>query len=133
MNNFPVDIMRDLCGRGIVIGVNVSPPKELTEAYQFGPSISGWQVLWSRINPFIKRIRVPSLAANLVRALEVDSVYLLKSTQSLADLLIQPDVKHFASLDFAAYEPISEIGYTAAHEALARWQSQQAWAQHESL
>jgi predicted acylesterase/phospholipase RssA/CRP-like cAMP-binding protein len=126
MNNFPVDIMRDLCGRGTVIGVNVSPPKEMAKAYEFGPSISGWQVLWSRINPFARRIHVPNLAANLVRTLEVDSVYLLKSTQSLADLLIQPDVKQFASLDFAAYESISEIGYEVGREQLAQWQAQQA-------
>jgi predicted acylesterase/phospholipase RssA/CRP-like cAMP-binding protein len=125
MNNFPVDIMRDLCEEGTVIGVNVSPPKEMPKAYQFGPSISGWQVLWRRINPFARQIHVPNLAANLVRTLEVDSVYLLKSTQSLADLLIQPDVKGFASLDFAAYEPISEIGYQAAREQLAQWQAQQ--------
>jgi predicted acylesterase/phospholipase RssA/CRP-like cAMP-binding protein len=125
MNNFPVDIMRDLCEGGTVIGVNVSPPKEMTEAYEFGTSISGWQVLWSRINPFARQIHVPNLAANLVRTLEVDSVYLLKSTQSLADLLIQPDVKGFASLDFAAYEPISEIGYQTAREQLAQWQAQQ--------
>jgi predicted acylesterase/phospholipase RssA/CRP-like cAMP-binding protein len=124
MNNFPVDIMRELCGGGTVIGVNVSPAEEMVKEYEFGPSISGWQVLWSRINPFARQIQVPNVAANLVRALEVDSLYLLKSTQSLADLLIQPDVKQFASLDFAAYESISEVGYTVARKELARWQEQ---------
>ncbi len=37
---------------------------------------------------------------------------------------LQPDVRHFASLDFAACEPISEIGYKAAREQLAHWQEQ---------
>jgi predicted acylesterase/phospholipase RssA/CRP-like cAMP-binding protein len=124
MNNFPVDIMRDLCGAGTVIGVNVSPAEEIAKEYEFGPSISGWQVLWGRINPLARQMQVPNVAANLVRALEVDSLYLLKSTQSLADLLIQPDVKGFASLDFAAYEAISEIGYMVALHELALWQEQ---------
>jgi predicted acylesterase/phospholipase RssA/CRP-like cAMP-binding protein len=121
-NNFPVDIMRELCEGGTVIGVNVSPPEERAEGYQFDEGISGWKVLWSRINPFVEPMRVPSLAANVVRALEVDSVYRLKTMQSLADVLIQPDVKGFASLNFEAYEPISEIGYHAAMEQLTRYQ-----------
>jgi predicted acylesterase/phospholipase RssA/CRP-like cAMP-binding protein len=125
MNNFPVDIMRELSEGGTVIGVNVSPPEETAEAYHFGPSISGWQVLWSRINPFVKRIHVPSLAANLIRAVRINSTYQIKTEQSLADVLIQPDVAQFASLEFAAYESISEIGYQAARPQLALWRDEQ--------
>jgi len=125
MNNFPVDIMRELSEGGTVIGVNVSPPEETSEAYHFGPSISGWQVLWSRINPFVKRIHVPSLAANLIRAVRINSTYQIKTEQSLADVLIQPDVAQFASLEFAAYESISEIGYQAARPQLALWREEQ--------
>jgi predicted acylesterase/phospholipase RssA len=131
MNNFPVDIMHELCEGGTVIGVNVSPPEEMAQAYQFGASISGWQVLWSRINPFAERMRVPALAANLIRAVRINSIYQIKTKESLADLLIQPDVKHFASLDFAAYEPITEIGYQAARKQLALWQDQQKTGNRE--
>lgn len=121
MNNFPVDIMRSLCEGGAVIGVNVSPPEEETEAYQFGTSVSGWQVLWSRINPFVKRLPVPTLGANLMRSLEVNSVYQIRSQQGLADLLIQPEVKQYQILAFAAYESIAEAGYQAAREQLAQY------------
>ncbi len=125
MNNFPVNIMRELCEGGTVIGVNVSPPQERFEDYQFGSGISGWRVLWSRINPFTEPIRVPALASSVIRALEVDSVYMLKTIQGLADVLIQPDVAGFASLDFSAYEPISQIGYQAALEQLGPWHNEQ--------
>lgn len=129
MNNFPVDIMQDLCEGGTVIGVSVSPPKEMATGYEFGTSISGWQVLWSRINPFAQRLQVPNLAANLIRALEINSIHQKKSMLEAADLLIEPDVRGFASLDFAAYEAIAEAGYQAACERLAVWQDQQEHAQ----
>jgi len=122
INNFPVDVMREKCGRGIIIGVNMSPPKEMSEAYQFNSSISGWQVLWSRINPFIEPINVPNLAANLMRAMEISSVYHVKTTETLADVLIQPDIKGYGMLDFASYEPIIEIGYQAAMKQLRKIQ-----------
>jgi predicted acylesterase/phospholipase RssA len=125
MNNFPVDIMQDLCEGGQVIGVNVSPAKEMATDYEFGPSISGWRVLWSRINPLAKRMEVPNLVANLMRALEISSIHQKKSMPGLADLLIEPEVKDYASLDFAAYEPIAEVGYQEALGQLAAWQSRQ--------
>ncbi len=124
MNNFPVDIMRKSCDGGTVIGVNVSQAHEPAEAYQFGTSVSGWQVLWSRINPFSERIQTPSLAANLVRSLEISSAHQIKIRERLADLLIQPDVSQFGMLDFASYEAISEAGYQAAWKQLSQWQSQ---------
>ena len=40
---------------------------------------------------------------------------------SEADLIIQPDVSSFGILEFAAYEPIIEIGYQAAREELSAW------------
>jgi len=129
MNNLPVDVMRELCEGGTVIGVNVSPTEETAQAYQFGASISGWQVLWSRINPFVKRIRVPTLGANLIRSLEINGVYQIKSKQSLADLLIQPEVKQYPILAFAAYRSIADAGYQVACEQLARWQEQRTTRQ----
>jgi predicted acylesterase/phospholipase RssA/CRP-like cAMP-binding protein len=122
INNFPVDLMRELFEAGTVIGVNVSLPKERAEDYEFGASISGWEVLWSRINPFVKPLRVPSLADSLARALEVRGAYLIQTRQVLADLLIQPDVRQYATLEFGSYEPIIEAGYRMARERLAGWQ-----------
>jgi predicted acylesterase/phospholipase RssA/CRP-like cAMP-binding protein len=123
INNFPVDIMRTRCEGGIIIGVNMSPAREMMEAYQFGSSISGWRVLWSRINPFIEPIDVPNLAANLIRSMEISSVYRIKTTETQADVLIQPEVEGYGMLDFDCYEPIIEIGYQAAKAQLAQIQN----------
>jgi predicted acylesterase/phospholipase RssA len=121
MNNFPVNIMDELCGGGTVIGVNVSPPKEMIEEYSFGSSISGWRLLWNRINPLSERVQVPSLGANLMRTLELNSAYKIKSEQPLADVIIQPDVKEYSIMDYSSYREITEVGYQEARKQLARW------------
>jgi predicted acylesterase/phospholipase RssA len=124
MNNFPVDILRERYAGQTIIGVNVSLSREKEEAYQFGAGLSGWRVLWHKVNPFTKPIQAPKLVPHLMRALEINSAYQIKSNKSMVDLLIQPDVKEFGMLDFAEYGAISEIGYKAALEQLVQWQSQ---------
>jgi predicted acylesterase/phospholipase RssA len=101
--------------------VNVSPSEEKAWSYQDKAGISGWQILWSRLNPFVKRIETPSLVANIMRSLEINSVHQIKNKQRLADVLIQPDVGQFGMLDFSSYQSISEAGYLTSREELARW------------
>ena len=110
---------------GTVIGVNVSPRLEKAQAYRFGSSISGWQVLWNRINPS-KRVQVPTLATSLIRSLEISSVHRIKSQRKFVDVLIQPDVRQFGLLDFSSYESIAEAGYRTARKQLALWQDRKA-------
>jgi len=126
VNNFPVDIMRDCCPTGILIGVNMSPPSEKMTSYEFGPSISGWDVLWSRINPLIKPIHVPPLPANLMRSMEINSVYKVKTTESIADVLIEPEIRDYGTLDFAQYQPIIEVGYQTAIGELGKIKTKEA-------
>lgn len=122
MNNFPVDVMVGRVEGGPVIGVNVNPHRERESKYNFGDSISGWQLLRSRILPFGKKLRAPSLVGSMMRTMEINTVYHNKETQKLASLLIEPDVTQFGILDFAAYRALIDIGYETAHEALSRWQ-----------
>ncbi len=122
MNNFPVDTMREICGEGMVIGVNVGLTHEPAQTDAFDASISGWQVLWSRINPLAKRMNVPNIGSTLIRAMEISTVHKIKTEESLADLVIEPEVMHFGTLDFAAYEEIIELGYQSGLEQLAEYQ-----------
>ena len=118
MNNFPLDVMAERYELGCLIGSNVSPHREQPYPHPFGESISGWQVLWSRINPFGKPIRVPTLAGTMLRTVEVNSLYQRRTVEQLADVLIEPDVREFNFLDFAAYRELEQRGYEAARAAL---------------
>jgi len=120
MNNFPLDIMAARYELGLLIGSNVSPHRERPYPHTFGESISGWQVLWSRVNPFGQPLRVPTLAGTILRTMEVNSLYQRRTAEQLADVLIEPDVREFNFLDFAAYRELEQRGYEAGRAAVNR-------------
>ena len=121
INNFPIDVMRGLCGDGLVIAVDASSPRHGRKAYSFGPAVSGWGVLRQRLNPFRPAPAVPSLLGSLMRVLGVNSLYRAEAVRPLADLIIRPPVRGIGLLEFDAYAEIIEIGYQAARQALAEW------------
>ncbi len=125
MNNFPLDIMATRAEFGLLIGCNVSPRREKPSPYVMGESLSGWKVLWSRINPFGKPMRVPTLTGTMLRTVEVNSLYHRHEAERHADILIEPVTKDFNFLDFAAYETLAQIGYEAGRAALAKWREKQ--------
>lgn len=121
MNNFPVDLMAARAQFGLIIGCNVSPLREKPSPYDLGESLSGWKVLWSRINPFSQRMNVPTLASTMMRTVEVNSLYHRKEAMRFADLLIEPDTRNFNFLDFEAYRELERIGYEAGMAAIKAW------------
>jgi lysophospholipid hydrolase len=61
LNNLPIDVMQRLNFNGPIIAVNVFPDVDLLRDYDFGPSVSGWQALASKLNPLARH----DSAANL--------------------------------------------------------------------
>ena len=120
LNTFPVDVMHArLGGAGRIIGVNVSEVPERFDYYDFGTSLSGWRVLLSRLNPFRPRIRNPRIAETLLRSTDIKGIGRLNETRAMIDVLIEPDVRDIALLDFKSYERIAAIGYAEAREVFA--------------
>lgn len=118
MDNLPIETMRDLTEGGPIVAVNVVPERDLRDQYNFGPSVSGWHLLWSKLNPFAQPIRVPSIIATLTRAREANDVYRRQFKQRLADLYLSPQLERFPLLDFSRCDEIVEIGYQTARQAL---------------
>jgi len=118
LNTFPVSIMQDKLAGGCIIGVNVSQLNEVIESYDYGTSVSGWQLLWSRINPFSARIKTPRIAEVLLRSTDIKSVKRLHETRQKLDVLIEPDVSKIALLEFKSFARISDIGYAEAQAVL---------------
>jgi predicted acylesterase/phospholipase RssA len=121
MNNLPIDVMRQRRDVGHVIGINVIPAREKMRNYCFGPSISGWDILWRRINPFAQKLRAPSLFGSLMRTVEINDAYRMKppTFQCVADLLIQLPLEQFRTLDFDSYAAIIECGYQATQQFIS--------------
>ncbi len=125
MNNMPLDVMRELCEGGTVIGVNPMPAHDRVKPYRFGPSLSGWEALLGRLKLFGVRTRAPSILGAVMRATEINSANRMRSPQfrALADLLIEPPVDGFPILAFDRYPEIIDIGYRSAHEHIEGWRA----------
>jgi predicted acylesterase/phospholipase RssA len=121
-NNVPVDRMRELCPTGTVIGVELNTSSPVTGKYNFGPSLSGWQVLFSRLNPFVKAIQAPTLVDIVSGIVYSNNRYRLNETWQCADLLVRVPVETFGLLEFDKYAQIIETGYTSTREQIKGFQ-----------
>lgn len=122
MNNLPIDVMAGVVGDGPIVAVNLQPagggrrpPPEL------GPSLSGWRVLASRLNPFTPRMRVPRIGDVVVRSMSLSSARLQRDRLAGRPVeLLTPPVGRSGLLDFRAGPALVEPAYRYAVEALAQ-------------
>jgi predicted acylesterase/phospholipase RssA len=121
MNNVPLDIMQDLAEGGPVIAVDVRPERETAQKYSFGPSLSGWQVLWNRLNPRAQPRPVPSLFGTLLQSITVNETYHLVGKRHRANLFLSPPVAGFSLMDFTPTDQIAEVGYQYARPLIEAW------------
>ena len=123
MNNMPLDVMRARCEGGTLIGINPMPSTMKPRPYNNGPSVSGWTALAGRFKVPGVRLRAPNLIGAVMRATEINSASRMRqpSFRALADLLIEPPLADFGITNYQDWEPIVEIGYRSAKEALAAW------------
>ncbi|MGE5139598.1 MAG: patatin-like phospholipase family protein, partial [Rudaea sp.] len=121
MNNVPTDVMHDLGQVGRVVTVNVMPPVDLDKQYRLGSSLSGTRALFSLVNPY-DDTSAPLIYESLVRVMALHDVRQEKAKQRLADIYITPPVEEYNILDFASFDPIIDIGYRSARQALAAYE-----------
>lgn len=122
MDNFPVDVMCSLSESDHIIGVSLSTHQIRKVNYNFDTNISGWKILRSRLNPFARSLRSPSLVGTILRTLDINSVHRSRETAMLADIIIRPDVRKWGFLEFASYKEIEQAGYLMALKDLQVWQ-----------
>ncbi|MDP3459237.1 MAG: cyclic nucleotide-binding protein, partial [Hyphomonas sp.] len=110
LNNFPVEIMRDL-HQGFVIGSDVSGQPEGLDREEFVRPLNFWQ--WVARNGFSAP---PPIAGLLMRAATVRNDP--KLGHDRADVIILPDLPGIDLRDWKAYDAAVEAGYAAAKTAL---------------
>ena len=122
LNNLPVDVMREFNQGGNVIAVDVNEREDLLHNTDSLGGISGWQLLWSRLNPMASRINMPSMVQILTRSSMIGGLAQQKKMHAgLADLYLRPPVIQFPLTGYAQAQAISEAGYRYARESLERW------------
>jgi len=110
LNNFPVDMMRDL-HQGFIIGSDVSGQPEGLNREEFVRPLNFWQ--WVARNGFSSP---PPIAGLLMRAATVRNDP--RIGQDMADVLVLPDLPGIELRDWTAYDAAVEAGYVAAKAAL---------------
>jgi len=125
LNNLPADVVRQVCGGGQVIAVNVTPRIDLATASDYGESLSAWKFLWRRINPWAEPLRVPTIQAILGRTMGIRRMQEMNELTRSVDLYLHPPVDEFGVFDMKSFDRIIEIGYTYARPKIEEWLKKQ--------
>jgi predicted acylesterase/phospholipase RssA/CRP-like cAMP-binding protein len=127
VNNLPIDVMADKPEIGAVLAVDVSADIEMRAPADLEAEISGWDVLWRRLNPRSARGEVPSIMSLLTRSSLVASVFWTRQrrTAEAASLYLRVPVTDLRLLAFERIDEIAARGYESTRAAIAAW-----WAQY---
>ncbi len=122
LNNVPVDVMRRYNESGVVIGIDVNAREDLLNNTNISGGISGWDILFNKLNPFSSSMTIPNIAAILSRSSMIGGISQRKKMmEGYADLYLQLSVNQFSMMDYKSAEKIAEIGYQYALIELQNW------------
>lgn len=120
INNFPVDVMRRNTN-GLIIGLDAqSRTREAFTPYS-NQKLSGWSILFERLNPFKSHSDFPMLGQMLVRTMLLGSSNHAKAVASLADFRIAMPVTDYVVSDWSALPALVDIGYHTTLAELQAW------------
>ncbi|XP_032297730.1 neuropathy target esterase isoform X2 [Coturnix japonica] len=110
INNLPADIARNM-GAKTVIAIDVGSQDE-TDLCNYGDSLSGWWLLWKRLNPWAEKVKVPDMAEIQSRLAYVSCVRQLEMVKN-SDYCeyIRPPIDRFKTMDFGKFDEIYDVGY----------------------
>lgn len=97
-------------GAKTVIAIDVGSQDE-TDLSTYGDSLSGWWLLWKRLNPWADKIKVPDMAEIQSRLAYVSCVRQLEvvKTSSYCEYL-RPPIDCFKTMDFGKFDQIYVSG-----------------------
>ena len=117
LNNLPADVARSIAP-GRVIAVDVASKVDLTGPEATVPSLSGWRLLWSRLNPFGPKQEVPTILDILTRTAMLTTISNAEAVKASADLYLQPPTQGISLFDWSALDRLIEAGYRYTLEQL---------------
>ncbi|XP_050544185.1 neuropathy target esterase sws-like isoform X2 [Daktulosphaira vitifoliae] len=110
INNLPADVMRSQ-GAKYVLAIDVGSQDDM-DFTNYGDSLSGFWLLWKKLNPFTTSVKVPSLPDIQSRLAYVSCVRKLEVVKSSEYCqYIRPPIDKYKTLQFASFEEIKEVGY----------------------
>jgi lysophospholipid hydrolase len=123
LNNLPTDVMRGRGDCGVVFACDaagsIGSVRARNPPYETG--ISGWKVLWRRLNPFAAPLEVPTIGQIMMRVAVINDAQHMQTARDLADFYMRLDLGNYGMLEFGALEQIVAAGYQSAQAIVATW------------
>ena len=121
-NNLPDDVMRAR-GQGPVIAVDVGPSVDLSIDARYSSYPPAWKVLAHGLNPFGKKVCVPTLFHILFRTAGLSSHAATERARAECTLYLKPSTGGYNFLDFSPVKEIAEVGYQSTKQRIAEWKA----------
>ncbi|KAM9447170.1 patatin-like phospholipase domain-containing protein 7 [Clarias gariepinus] len=120
INNLPADVARSM-GAKVVIAIDVGSQDE-TNLTNYGDSLSGWWLLWKRLNPLAEKVKVLNMAEIQTRLAYVCCVRQLELVKD-SDYCeyIRPAIDRYGTLDFGKFDEIADVGYQHGKTVFDLW------------
>lgn len=121
MNNLPADVMKEEGGIKYIFAVDVAS-ESCTDWYDYGSALSGWWLLWNKLNPFSKTVAVPSMGdVSAALAYVSSEQHKDRIKEECVDLYLRPPVKDYGTLEFNKKDEIIQVGYKYALPRVKAW------------
>lgn len=110
VNNVPGDVMASQgCKYILALDVIGMEDRDLTN---YGDSLSGWWVLWRKLNPFLSAVKVPNQSDIQIRLAFCSHYKNLEELKNNSNYeYIQPPTDKYSSSAFSSFDEIREVGY----------------------
>ncbi|KAG5272919.1 hypothetical protein AALO_G00170730 [Alosa alosa] len=120
INNLPADVARSM-GAKVVIAIDVGSQDE-TNLTNYGDALSGWWLLWKRLNPLAEKVKVLNMGEIQTRLAYVCCVRQLESVKN-SDYCeyIRPPIDRYRTLEFGKFDEIAEVGYQHGKTVFDVW------------
>jgi lysophospholipid hydrolase len=119
LDNLTVAHMKAL-GADVIFAIDVGSIDD-DQPQEFGDSLSGFWALVNRWNPFSAHPNPPTLSEIQARLAYVSSVDALERAKKTPGCVyMRPPIDPFATLDFAKFDEIYQVGYTFGKARLAQ-------------
>ncbi|XP_055349983.1 patatin-like phospholipase domain-containing protein 7 isoform X2 [Paramacrobiotus metropolitanus] len=110
VNNLPADVMQQQ-GVNYIVAVDVGSQDD-HNLTNYGDELSGWWLLWKKLNPFATPVRVPNMAEVQTRLAFVSCVRTLEMVKkSDYCVYVRPPIESFKTLEFNKFDLIASLGY----------------------
>ncbi|XP_075999454.1 patatin-like phospholipase domain-containing protein 7a isoform X2 [Genypterus blacodes] len=120
INNLPADVARSM-GAKVVIAIDVGSQDE-TNLTNYGDSLSGWWLLWNRLNPLAEKVKVLNMAeiqTRLAYVCCVRQLELVKNSEYCE--YIRPPIDRYRTLEFGKFDEIAEVGFQHGKTVFDVW------------